>query len=104
MLVVAWRVRSAPQVAAVAIVTALLTFVAILAPHVPRLDAVREMRAQYASSHFPWEVAERVLQGQLSPVVRDWLTPAPGALDIPLGTLLAPFAIPRHAMRQWGDV
>jgi hypothetical protein len=43
--------------------------------------------------------------GQRTPldVPELWTAGRPGPLDVPIGALLAPFAIPRQAIRLWGD-
>ena len=102
--IAAARVWKGPRVPFIVVMTALLSLVAGLGSGIQSPAAIRAMVQQYAEPHFPMAVAERALQGQLSPTIGDWTTDAPGWSVIPAGAVLSPFAIARSPLRLWGDV
>ncbi len=89
------------------VATAVLSSAAVILPLLPAVD-LNEFRGEVAGQMFAWTAMERFAYDQ-----RDiWEYPAPfelatsgrpGRFDITVGGLLAPFAIPRTALRLWGD-
>lgn len=101
---VTWRVWRGPRVPSIAVLTAMVSFVAVLTPNLPSEQALRDARDWYVLKHWPMAIGERALQGQISPTIADWTTvDPPGFFLIALGTLLSPFAIPRQPLKLWGD-
>ena len=101
-LVTVWqRPRASPLLVAVA----LLSFVAAVLPGVPTRAEIQTMRDSYTFGRRAWRPLEYILLGQQSPLDRPRFVNAgqSGPIDIPLAALLTPFAIPRTAVRLWGD-
>lgn len=100
--VAAWK---RPRLPALATIAALLVFVATALPGAPRALRISELAAAYTKSQAPWALVEALYLGQVDPeLVKFAEDEAPTTrLDAPLGSLLAPFATPRTAMRAWGD-
>jgi hypothetical protein len=96
----AWR---GPRPSPVVVAVALLSFLAGALPGIPHPEAFREMNRLYVAPQWPWSVAERAIQGQLSPVMSDWIAESP-SWATPVAAVLSPFAISRNGMRLWGDV
>ncbi len=104
LLLAAWRCRTRPRTAPLVVLTALMTYLAMLGQGVPSPDAVRKMLQQYATSHFPMAIAELALHGQLSPTTANWLdAAAPQRWAIPAAVLLFPFVTVRQPLFLWGD-
>jgi hypothetical protein len=82
-----------------------LCFVAALAPALPDLETLRAMARDFTEGRGAWSGLEAVMLGQRSPfdVPELWRAGRPGRIDVPLGALLAPFAISRQPIRLWGD-
>lgn len=120
-LLAAWRVGTGPPVPRSVLATALLSLVTALVTSIPAPATMLTMYARYAATEVPLAVAEPAVHGQLAPTIEDWLGgPVPddvplaelsrrgipvtrGWLLVPLGAVLAPFAIPRWSLRLWGD-
>ncbi len=97
-----------PRLPAIAWFTATASFVALALPGFPTPATFEAMRAAYLAVCGQWAGLEAILLGQQSPyappVGELWQAGRPGPFDIVLGTLLAPFATPRTALRLWADV
>jgi hypothetical protein len=102
---VGWAFATGTRFPRAIFVAAVLPFLAAAWVAVPRPAAVGAMVGAYVEKHGEWEGLERALFGQTSPVdvARAWEKPLPGALDVPLAGLVAPFAVARTPMRGWGD-
>lgn len=107
---IAWTRR--PRLSGVACGTALLVFFAAAWPGLPGVAELHEMSADYVERQGQWASLESMLLGQRSPfapVVVDgevtpiWVSGRRAWMDVPIGSLLAPFAVPRSAFRLWGD-
>lgn len=121
LVLVARRIWTRRDVSPVIAVTALLSLLTGAVASLPSPGAIGAMVARYAASQIPLAVAEQAVHGQLSPTIEDWLGgPLPegiplerlseyripvtrGWLVVPVGVLVAPFAIPRWPLRLWGD-
>jgi hypothetical protein len=99
------RPRIEPALAAIA----LCAFLAPTVPSLGDLPSVGQVRQQYVSRHWQWAGLEQVLHEQRGLLGR----PTPdelmyggvsAPLDVRIGTLLMPFAVPRTALRLIGDV
>lgn len=80
-------------------------YIAALLPGLPRLLEMAGVSSWYGSGAWAWATLEASLLGQVSHIaaeMRNQVTAA-GAFDIQLGSLLAPVAIPRQAIRLVGD-
>lgn len=97
-----WRAVSKPTLA-----IAIACLCAASLPVIPGVEELQAIRTRYLERFLPWELTEAVLFGQVSPFVLtgagSWAAPAGQWLDIVAGTLLAPLATPRTALRLWGD-
>jgi hypothetical protein len=98
-----------PRVRPGALAIALCGFLMPTVPGVRQLPSVDQMRQNYVSRHWQWAGLEDVLheqRGLLRHPTPDELmyTGVAAPLDIQLGTLLMPFAVPRTALRLIGDV
>jgi hypothetical protein len=120
-LFAAWRAARRPRVAPIVAATAVLSLGTAVATSVPAPRTMLAMYAQYAATEVPLAVAEPAVHGQMAPTIEDWLGgPLPpdvplaqlasrgipitrGWLLVPLGALLAPFAVARWSLRLWGD-
>lgn len=107
MTVVFWFRGPKLPLAAWGVATA--SFLALALPGLPTPATFQAMREAYLAMCAQWAGLEGVLLGQRSPYdvpsVWDlWYAGRPGRFDIALGTLLAPFATPRTALRLWADV
>jgi hypothetical protein len=100
-----WSARRPPRVPWPMLTVAVLGFAATIWPGLPSPQALGSMRQAYARAANPWRPLERGVLGQLSPDDAGQLkdTAHSGPLDIALGTILTPMAIPRTAIRLWGD-
>jgi len=94
------------RVPAAAIVAAVATFVACIVPVVPSLLTLPSLYAFYNSGTAEWATMQNAFFGQLDPdYVRFQLTAVSARpFDALIGSLLAPFAVPRTGLRLWGDV
>lgn len=105
MAVVAWRWWTGPLLSRPALLTAVLSFVALSTPSLPAPAAVTAAVDWYVLKQWPMSVGEKALQGQLSPTEAIWTNvDPPGTLLLITGTLLSPFATPRNSLRMLGDV
>lgn len=97
-----WRRRDGR---ALVVATALMSFAAAVLPTVPSAEAVTKMVDSYTLGRGEWAGLEAAVLGQRAPLDVDtsWAAGRPGRFDIALGSVLAPFAIPRTALRLWGD-
>jgi hypothetical protein len=97
-----------PRLPAIAWLTATASFLALALPGFPTPATFEAMRAAYLDVCGQWAGLEAILLGQQSPYAPPvwdlWQAGRPGPFDIVLGTLLAPFATPRTALRLWADV
>jgi hypothetical protein len=93
---VPWRALAAGVFAGAAAVT----------PSFPSPAMFREMVSQYTLGRGQLVAVVRILFGQDTPytVSTALQTGQAGPLDLPVGSLLAPFAIARTPLRIWGDV
>jgi len=100
---IATRLR--PAVPLPASLAALIAFVAAALPGGPRAFQVGELASSYARGQSSWAMVEALYFGQVDPDrVKFAEDVEPSAkLVAPLGSMLAPFAVPRTAMRIWGD-
>lgn len=84
-----------------------LCFLVVALPSLPDADGFRALVDRYVVQRGAWATLEAILLGQRSPfdpAVQDvWSTGQRGLLDVPLGSLLSPFAAPRTALRLWAD-
>jgi len=93
-----------PRLPAVAVAVAALCALTGALPGLPDAQDLAAMSAAYTEARGSWAGLELLVMGQLpvnSPIL--WQMGAPAWFDIPLGSLLAPFAIPRTPLRLWGD-
>ena len=93
-----WRLRAAPAIAAAA------TLLAIALPALPGFETIDRMQRSYTAAGVQWAPLEATMMGQRS--VRDAAElrrSRPAGVLVPVGALLAPFAIPRTSARLWGD-
>ena len=97
-----WRHRFPGRLVGAA---ALLLFAAAY-PGIPSRETLRDMAQTFATGKIAWLQLEPMLLGQASPsgVLHALESAGPGPFDALLGALLSPFAIPRAALRLWGDV
>jgi hypothetical protein len=88
-----------------AVGVAVLSFAAAVLPAFPHPETLVTMAQQYTLGHRQLVGMVQILYGQQTPyVLAETLNAGhPGRLDIPLGTLLAPFAIARTPLRLLGD-
>ena len=97
--------RRGPRVPRAVLAIAVLSCVAAVVPGLPGPSTLREMASDYATVQWRWVPLETMLLGQDA----TWAVQAvnapspPRGAAIPLGALLAPFAIPRTPVRFWGD-
>jgi hypothetical protein len=101
--VVVGRLRPVPWWA---VATAVCAGAAVVAPSPPTPQVLRDMIEHYTLGRAQLAGIVAILFGQQSPydVVAALRTGRAGPLDLPLGSLLAPFAIARTPLRIWGDV
>ena len=103
--VLLWRGPRAPLPVVLA---ALLSFLAASLPSLPGPTTIREMVKLYSGEQGHAAVLEATVFAQLpkaSGATAGWLAgKPPGPADVPIATLLSPFAISRTSMRLWGDV
>ena len=103
----AWGVwRSRPPVPVVA--AALVCFAASALPGLPDLKTIAEMLNRYVQTHGQWIGLEQLLLAQrpaesAEAVQALWTTGYRGPLDVALGALLSPFAVPRTPLRMLAD-
>lgn len=81
-----------------------LLFAVTLSQSLPSTRALGTIANSFTLSRTSWSAMEVGLFGQIATSLGDSITRVgrPGTLDVPLGTLLAPFAIPRTPIRLWG--
>ena len=95
-----------PRVPWLVVAAAALTFAAAAIPGLPDADAARAMWSRYAALEGQMAALQEVLFAQV-PAVRGsteaWSAAGSRVLDVPLATLLAPFAVARTPIRLWGD-
>jgi hypothetical protein len=98
-----------PRPPVVVLVIPMLSFIAAVLPGLPDVETLRVAVSRYVELHAQWTGLEELLLGQRP--VGDavavwglWHSGRAGPLDVPLGALLSPFAIPRTPLRLWGDV
>jgi hypothetical protein len=118
VLLVVWRLWTGPRVSSAVMLTALLSLLVGIASSLPSPATMLEMYGRYVATQIPMAVAEQAVHGQISPTIEDWYGgPLPagvplaelripvtrGWLLVPLGALLAPFAIARWSLRLWAD-
>jgi hypothetical protein len=94
-----WR---RPRAAPVAFALVALLFAAPTLPGLPYQVNLEGMRAWYGKRDWQWTMLEATLLGQAAPAEAE-IASHPGPLDVQLGAVLSPFAIPRTPMRMWGD-
>jgi len=107
-LVTAWRLLRGPALPVPVIGAAALAFVAGALPSIPDLAEIRAMSALYVDREGAWQLLEAILLGQrnaFGPPGTDalWASGRAGPLDVPIGALLSPFAVPRTPLRLWAD-
>lgn len=100
-----WSAWQRPRLSPLLALVAALSFGAAVVPGRPTLDEIRSMQSSYSFGRKAWRPLEYILLGQRSPLERPQFLNAgtSGPIDIPLATLLTPFAIPRTPVRLWGD-
>lgn len=102
--VVLWR-RDAPNLVwAIAVLSA----VAGVLPFLMHMPPLSELTKRYVDLRGEWLTLEQLLFGQLrvgtnQDLWKVWQAGKRGSFDVPLGALLAPFAIPRTALRLVAD-
>lgn len=98
--------RRAPRVPTPAIVAALASFAACIAPVTPSLRGLPDLFAFYNSGTVEWATMQNGFFGQLDPDYVRFQGQAGMAhpFDALIGSLLFPFAAPRTGLRLWGDV
>lgn len=105
LLFVAWRWRRGPRLSLTAMTIAILSFIAMSAPNIPSVEALRLAYNWYVTKSWPMVVGEATQQAQISPSIADWTrVDPPSTATLALSTLLSPFAIPRNSLRNLGDV
>jgi hypothetical protein len=104
--------RLRPRPSRLACAVALLLFFAAAWPGLPGVSDLHQMSADYVERQGQWTTLEAMLLGQRSPfapvlvdgeITPIWVAGRRAWIDVPLGSLLAPFAVPRSAFRLWGD-
>ncbi len=92
-------------VPAAVVATAVLSAVATALHGLPGIEALASMTASYGSGSVAWATMEQALLGQVWVPALESATrwTEAGPLDVTVGTALAPFAVPRTAIRLWGD-
>ena len=87
------------------VAAASLLFFAAVYPGVPGLNTLREMARSFGTGKIDWLAVEAILLGQATPqgISAALESGRAGVLDTVVGALLSPFAIPRTALRLWGD-
>jgi hypothetical protein len=100
-----WSATRPPKLPAALIAVGLLCFAATVYPGLPTLTALRSMQQSYTRATMPWLELEAAVTGQLPPAeAQQMLYSGRGEeTDIVAGAVLAPLAIPRTAIRLWGD-
>ncbi len=91
---------SAPVISAAALVLFAAAY-----PGMPSIETLRDMTQTFGSGTIAWLQLEPILLGQATPegVAQALEAGRPGPVDALVGALLSPFAIPRTALRLWGD-
>jgi hypothetical protein len=97
--------RLAPRLPVKVAIAAILTGVAVVVPALPDTETLRAMMSSYVMRNSEWRGLEAVLLGQhsLFDVARLYDGGRARPFDVPIGAVLAPFAIPRTPLRLWAD-
>jgi hypothetical protein len=100
-----WSACRRPRMPRPLIALGVLTWVAAVYPGLPAPSTLRSMQQSFTRGTRPWDALEPAVLGQLDPALSHAPVdePPPRSLDLVVGTLLAPIAIPRTALRLWGD-
>lgn len=107
ILAALWLATRQPRLPVLAYATAGLTYLAITVPFWSAFD-LQSFRHEVGGETWPWSTLETVLHEQRDPFEPPTFRGLehaghPGPFDIALGGLLTPFAVPRTALRLWGD-
>lgn len=100
-----WSAQRAPKLPFPLVAVGLLCFAAAVYPGLPTLTALRSMQQSYTRATIPWTPLEAAVSGQVPPPEAQQMLYSGGGreIDIVAGAVLAPAAIPRTAIRLWGD-
>lgn len=84
---------------------AAVSILAAALPSLPSAEQLRWMALEFSSARVPWSTLEAALFGQLSLAEGEsaFRSAEVAAGDLVVSALLTPFAIPRTAIRLWGD-
>ncbi len=101
----AWTALRRPRLPPLALAIAALSFLAVVLPALGRAADLPGMIFRYAQPAWQWTMIEAAMLGQVTHLVSEITNEffRLGRLDVPLGALLAPFAIPRTPSRLQGD-
>ena len=106
VLLAALRLWRRPRLPFAVVLTALFSFLAAALPSLPGPATIRQMTQLYSGQRGQAAVLEQTVFAQLpksSGADLGWHAETPGPFDLPIATLLSPFAIARAPMRLWGD-
>ncbi len=106
LLLAALRLVRRPRLPFAVVLTALCSFLAAALPSLPGPGTIRQMAQVYSGQRGRATVLEQTVFAQLpkeSGADAGWHAEPPGSFDLPMATLLSPFAIARSPMRLWGD-
>ncbi|HYD50370.1 MAG TPA: glycosyltransferase family 39 protein [Terriglobales bacterium] len=107
LLAALWIATRRPRFPTAAFATSALSCLAVMLPFWAAFDFAR-FQHEVSGETWPWSTLEWIVHEQRDPFEPPTLAGLeragrPGPLDIALGGLLSPFAVPRTALRLWAD-